>query len=330
MGNSSVPIFIIMVAAFVFAGFSSGVFAEKTASQVILAKVNGSAITQEDLNRELENAKARLEQFGNPKEGFSIEEMKKEVLENLIKRELLYQKSKEQGIVIDKATIDEKIEPVKKRFASEEEFQTALASKGLSEKLLRAQVEQGMATKQLLDQEVIQKIIVPEEEIRAYYDNNPDFFKQPERFHTRHILVTMEEGWDDAKKAEARKKIEEIKKRLEKGEDFAALAKESSDCPSKEKGGDLGYVSRGQMVKPFEDAVFSMKPGERSDIVETRFGLHLIEVLEITPPSQIPYDEIKGKIEAFLKREKTEQELELYVDQLKEKAKIERFLDEKS
>jgi peptidyl-prolyl cis-trans isomerase C len=330
MGNSSTSVFLIMAIALVFAGFSFEAFAEKPPSQVVLAKVNGTAITQEDLNREMENARARLEKFGGPKEGFNLEDMKKEVLENLIKRELLYQKSQEEGIVIDKAALDEKIEPVKKQFSSEEEFRAALKVRGLSEEDLRLQVQKGLATKQLLDKEVIDKITVPEDEIRAYFDENPDFFTQPERFHARHILVTVEKDWDDAKKAEARKKIEDIEARLKKGEDFAALAREYSDCPSKEKGGDLGYVSRGQMVKPFEDAVFSMKPGERSGIVETRFGFHIIEVLDIKPPAPVPYDSIKGRIEEFLKRQKSEQALEIYVDGLTEKAKIERFLDESS
>jgi len=330
MGNWSIPIVCTMVTALFFSSFSTLVFAEKPPSKVILAKVNGAVITQEDLNRELENAKARMEQLGTLKEGISIEEMKGEVLENLIKRELLYQKSKEAGIVIDEATISAKIESVKERFPGDAEFQSALSEKGMSEKDLRLQVNKGLATKQLLDREVIEKITVSEQEIQAYFDENPDFFTQPERYHTRHILVTMEKDWDDAKKAEARKKIEDIKKRLGKGEDFAVLAREYSDCPSKEKGGDLGYVSRGQMVEPFENALFSMKPGERSGIVETRFGLHLIEVLEIQPPGKVPFDSIKGQIETFLKRQKTEQELELYVDRLKEKAKIESFLDEKS
>ncbi|MBI4773736.1 MAG: peptidylprolyl isomerase [Deltaproteobacteria bacterium] len=324
------PIVFIMATALLFSGFSSGVLAEKPPSEVVLAKVNEAVITQEDLNRELDNAKARMEQLGAAKQGLSVEAMKGEVLDNLIKRELLYQKSKEAGIVIDEATVNEKIDSVKKRFPGDAEFQAALAEKGLSEKDLRLQVTKGLATKQLLDRDVIRNITVSDQEMHKYFDENPDFFTQPERYHTRHILVTMQKDWDDAKKAEARKKIEDIKTRLDKGEDFAALAKEYSDCPSKDKGGDLGSVSRGQMVKPFEDAVFSMKPGERSGVVETEFGLHLIEVLEIEPPGKVPYDTIKGQIEAFLKRQKTEQELELYVDRLEEKAKIERFLDEKS
>jgi len=330
MGNGSMSVIFIVAVALIFSIVCPTVFAEKAASEVTLAKVNGVVITQEDLNRELDNARARMQQLGTPQEGLSVDVMKAEVLENLIKRELLYQKSKETGIVVDEATIDARIDSVKQRFPGDSEFQAALAEKGMSEKELRAQIKEGLAIRELLEHQVIEKIVVPDKEIRAYFDENPDYFKQPERYHTRHILVTVEEGADDARKAEARKKIEGIQKRLEKGEDFAALAKEYSDCPSKEKGGDLGYVSKGQMVKPFEDAVFALKPGERSGIVETKFGYHLIEVLEIQPPGDVPYDSVKGQIEAFLKRQKSEKALEQYVDQLKEKAKIERFLDEKS
>nr|NIO04961.1 peptidylprolyl isomerase [Pseudomonadota bacterium]NIS70453.1 peptidylprolyl isomerase [Pseudomonadota bacterium] len=90
--------------------------------------------------------------------------------------------------------------------------------------------------------------------------------------------------------------------------------------------GDLNYFRRGQMVKPFEDVAFALEPGEVSDIVETRFGYHVIKVTDKKPETEIAYDDVKGKIEAFLKRKKIEEETKKYVAKLREKAEVKRFL----
>jgi peptidyl-prolyl cis-trans isomerase C len=111
---------------------------------------------------------------------------------------------------------------------------------------------------------------------------------------------------------------------LQKGEDFASLAKEFSQCPSNAKGGDLGYFQRGQMVPPFEQVAFALKPGAVSDIVETKFGYHLIKVIDKKAETTIPYKDVKEKLEQNLKREKIQKEVTLYVEKLKEKAKVEK------
>jgi peptidyl-prolyl cis-trans isomerase C len=167
---------------------------------------------------------------------------------------------------------------------------------------------------------------VSDEESKTYYDSHPDLFKQPERVRARHILIKVDPGADESQKAEARKKIKEIQEKVQKGEDFAALAKESSEGPSSAKGGDLGYFRRGQMVKSFEEAAFRLQPGEVSEIVETGYGYHLIMVIDKKPETTIAYKDVKDRLEQHLKREKVRKEVSLYVEKLEEKAKVERFL----
>ena len=108
-------------------------------------------------------------------------------------------------------------------------------------------------------------------------------------------------------KEEAQEQIAALKADIDGGADFAELAKTYSDGPSKTKGGDLGYFKRGQMVKPFEDAAFSLDVNQVSDIVETRFGYHLIKVFDKRPARNLPYEEVAPKINTYLAKEKENQ-----------------------
>jgi len=145
-----------------------------------------------------------------------------------------------------------------------------------------------------------------------------------------HILIKVDPGMDESKKAEARKKLKGIHNRLLKGEDFEALAKEYSEGPSAAKGGDLGYFGKGQMVKPFDEAAFGLSPGGLSDIVETQFGYHLIKVVDKKPEGVMSYEEVKDKLQQYIKQEKVREQVNLSIENLKEKAKIERFQEDNS
>jgi peptidyl-prolyl cis-trans isomerase C len=185
-----------------------------------------------------------------------------------------------------------------------------------------------LAIRKLLYDQIGGKSTVSEKESRAHYDSNLESFKKPEQVRASHILIKVDPGADEAKKAEARTKIESLQAKLKNGEDFGALAKEYSEGPSAPKGGDLGFFGRGQMVKPFEETAFTMKPGQVSGIVETRFGYHLIMVTERTPESTLSYEEVKDRLEQYLKQQKAQETIAAYVETLKGKAKIERFVKE--
>jgi len=301
---------------------------ENKPSEDRIAVVNGSVITQEDFNREMSRAQQQIASMGQTLNDSQLSEIKKEVLRNLINLELLYQASQENGIKVDEEAINEQLKALKKRFPNEAEFKDALSKKNLSEEAIKSQIGQGMAIQKFIDEKVTQKITVSDKETKAYYDSHPDFFKEPEQVQASHILIKVEPKFNESQKAEAREKIETIQQKLQEGGDFAALAKEFSECPSSEKGGDLGFFKRGQMVKPFEDAAFTLEPNKTSDIVETRFGYHLIKTIDKRPETTIPYKDIKDKLEQYLKQEKVKNEIKLYVDKLREKAKVEIFLNE--
>ncbi|MBW2648948.1 MAG: peptidylprolyl isomerase [Deltaproteobacteria bacterium] len=292
-----------------------------------IAVVNGAVITQKDLDTELSMAQQQFADQGQPDDE-QLAEIKKNLFEGLIARKVLYQESQKKGIEVDGATIDKRLASMKKQFPKEDDFKNMLKKMNLTEDALNAQLREGMAIQKLVEQEVISNIEISDKNTKDYYDGHMDLFKQPEKIRASHILVKAESGADESVKAEALKKIKKIQKELKAGGDFAELAKKYSECPSSAKGGDLGYFGRGQMVKPFEEAAFSLKPGEISDITETNFGYHLIKAGDRKPEVITDYKDIKERLSQYLKQMKTKEEVGRYIESLKEKAKIERFLPE--
>ncbi len=175
-----------------------------------------------------------------------------------------------------------------------------------------------------LKKEVTNKVEVSEGDIKAYYESHKDEFKTPEMVSSRHILIKADPSASDNDKKKAREKAEELLKKIKAGEDFAKLASDvSDDTGSKTKGGELGFFPKGKMVKPFEDAAFSLKPGEVSGIVETQFGYHIIKVEEKKEPGMEPFDTAKEKIKQKLLPEPTKIKVKEFIEKAMKDANIE-------
>lgn len=299
---------------------------EKQQPEANIAIVNGSAITQGDFDREMIVVKQRLASMGKPVSDDQQQVLRKEVLESLINRELLYQESRNSGIKVEETAVNEQLSVLKNEFPGEDEFKKTLLNMNLSEDFLASQIRRDLAIKKFVDKQIAEKITVSDKEAKSYYDTHPDSFHEPGRVKASHILIKVDSQADETAKGAARKKIEEIQQKVEKGEDFAALAKEFSQCPSSGSGGDLGYFRRGEMVEPFTDAAFALAPGEISPIVETRFGYHLIKSTDKKPETSFAYKDIKEKLQQYLKQNKVQEQLIVYVKELKTKAKVERFM----
>ncbi len=158
-----------------------------------------------------------------------------------------------------------------------------------------------------------------DEEIKKYYEEHKEELTVPEQVHAAHIVKHIDGNTSKKKALEA---IKKVKKELnKKGVTFEQIAGKHSDCP--DSGGDLGVFPRGQMVQEFEDVVFSMKPGQMSDIFLTSFGYHIVKLYEKIPIRIVPLDEVKDKIVEELTKGKQVKALEDFVDKLKVKAIIE-------
>jgi peptidyl-prolyl cis-trans isomerase C len=300
--------------------------ADKKAPEDKVAVVNGITISKDTYDRELDFFVRRAAPGGQQIPDVQMAQMKNEVLESLIDRELLFQESKKQGIQVKSEAVSNQFQKIQQRYPNKEEFKKLLSNMGLTESDVQAQIERGMAIQELIDKEVTEKIKVSDEETKSFYDKNPQLFQQPEQVKASHILIKVQTDAPDDQKAAARKKIEAVQQKVQKGEDFATLAKTYSEGPSGPKGGDLGYFRRGQMVKPFEEAAFSLKPNETSEIVETQFGYHLIKVNDKKPAQKMTYAGVKDRLNDSLKKQKTDSEANAYIETLRKDAKIEKFL----
>jgi len=187
-------------------------------------------------------------------------------------------------------------------------------------------LKNGFLANEYIKREVLQKVAVSDNDLQAYYNANKDEFKTPEMVKARHILFLVDASATDEAKKKVYEKAAETVKKIKKGEDFAKLATELTGDPgSQSKGGDIGFVARGKTVKPFEDALFALKTGEVSDVIETKFGYHIIKAEEKKGASEEPFDAVKEKIRQQITQERAKSAFTEFIDKAMKDSKAEIF-----
>jgi parvulin-like peptidyl-prolyl isomerase len=257
------------------------------ASAQTLVTVNGVEITKNEVETALMNAtQGRFNQVPPEKQA----EFRKQVLEQLVGRELVYGDAKKTGVLKSKEFKDE--------YAKVQE-----------------RVKKELAV-QLWQKNQMDKVKVSNKELKKYYDKNKEEFKEKESVHARHILVKTKNEAESIEKDLKSLKGEKLKAK------FIELAKSKSTGPSGPKGGDLGYFAKGQMVPEFNSKVFGMKVGTVSEPVKTQFGYHVIYLEDKRAAKNLAFTEVKSFIEQRLKMEKFKDTMKVKMEQLQKKATI--------
>lgn len=285
----------------------------------VLARVNGQPVTKFDFDRLVKN----IEAGSGPVPAERRDEILRAALDQLISYNVLKQEAAARGITVSDADLDARVAQMQKGFSSDAEFQKALSARNTTLEQLKADARIDMLINKLMEAEVGATEAATETDAREFYDKNPTEFEQGESVRASHILVLANEQADEAAKKAARARIDKLLARVRAGEDFAALAKAHSEDGSKADGGDLGFFERGRMVPPFEQAAFSLKPGEISDVVTTPFGYHIIKVTERKAASTVPYEKVKPQIIDFLSNRKKQQRAQAFIEEARKKARIE-------
>ncbi len=251
-------------------------------------------------------------------------QMNGKVIENMIIETLLMDAIEKQGIVVNDQDIDDALAKIRESVPPETDFQEVLKAKWLSEERFRKLVTQDLRIRKLLENQVAGLNASADEELLLFYKDNPERFQVPENVEVEHILVSVKTEDTAAVKADKLKRAEEIRQQLieKNGANFEEIAAEVSDCPSKARGGMLGAVTKGQTVKPFDDAAFSQKEGEIGPVVETSFGYHIIKVLKHHQETTTPFADAKESISDYLLGQKKQNAVIAYIDGLKAQAAI--------
>ncbi len=289
------------------------------------AIVNGTIIPLKTYNGQIQ---AIIQQYASQGVNFQdaqMADLKIKVLENLIDQELLYQDAKSKGLTIADSAIDTQIDAVKGQFPDEATYKSELAKQGMTEEEIRKDIGKTLLVEDYITSKYGPTIKIEDAEVLKFYQENSQYFSKPEQVRASHILIKVEPDAEDSVKKDALNRINAIKDRIASGEEFSDLARELSEGPSNVNGGDLGAFGRGQMVKSFEDAVFSLNVGNVSDIVETQFGYHIIKLTAKEAPSNVPIEEVKAQIIDHLTQVKMAELITNYIGTIKPGASIERF-----
>jgi parvulin-like peptidyl-prolyl isomerase len=301
---------------------ASGAGAQETG---VAARVNGVDITVFRLERFLEEFSREqgggFQMITNPS---AYKKMKRRALDQLIDREVLWQEAQRRRILANEEEVKAAIRDMEGKFKDRETYLRKLGAMGFSEESYTAYVRQNLSVDRLMDSGV-EGPPVTDAELEKFYAENPDKFMRPEVARARHILIQAAPG-DAGAREEARRRAEELLAKIREGGDFAGLAREHSEDSSAQAGGDLGWFPRRQMVKPFEDAVFALEPGQISDIVETEFGFHIIKLEAKQAGEKVALAEVKDRVRQYLEGVKRGEAGQKLLERLRSEAKIERLL----
>jgi hypothetical protein len=200
----------------------------------VVAKVNGTPIAKGELIKMADQIHAQMA----PNQPETADFYRK-VLDQLVSNELLLEEAKAAGITASDEEVNKQVGELKGRFPSPEKYQEELKKEGLTEADLAKQAREAFVLQKLVETKVVNDVKVTDQEVKAFYDQNPDKLKRPERVHVRHILIRFDKNATAEDKKKARAKADEILAKVKAGGDFAKLAEESSDDPgSKQRGGD--------------------------------------------------------------------------------------------
>jgi peptidyl-prolyl cis-trans isomerase C len=291
----------------------------------IAATVQGEDISEVRLQNSIDSyLKQQGTNVGAIRDPKRFKAVRESVLEVLIGQELLWQAAYKSKLIASDEEISQAYKQYQEQFADEMSFNIKIQEGGFNKTTFQEYLKRQLSAQKWIQKFVAKEVNVDEPEVHAFYLENQQKFIQPEKIRARHILIQAKPQAGNEEKENASRLLAGIKQEIDSGASFETLAKEKSQDSSAAAGGDLGYFERGQMVKPFENAAFSLVPGEVSGIIETRFGFHLIQLVDRKPPVQYEEKDLVEKIRPYLWQQKYQRAVQDAVTVLEESALIEK------
>ena len=302
----------------------------------VVARVNGSDISAKHIKFQFVQV---LKKSQVPFTSAQKEKIIRKVIDKEVVRELMYQEGQKLNLVADPKFVEAELQALKSAYKNENDFKEALLERDITENDLKKSIEVDSQAQIILKQQVKGMVGIDDSLVEKYYKDNKENFRRPTAYRASHVLIMpfspeliknskIEDLKNNKKelKIKAREKILEIQEQLKRGIDIAELAtRYSHDESTSKNGGDLGFFYAEAVEKTFTDAVAKLKIGEISDIVETKFGFHLIKLTETKPGEYAPFSDMKGTIQEYLFMEGARDRVSDYIASLRKKAEIKIF-----
>jgi peptidyl-prolyl cis-trans isomerase SurA len=290
----------------------------------VAAKVNDEIITLSEVRERAEVMLGQISKIPGmavPDDGVLV----KEALKGLIHEKLQIQEATKSGIEVSDLNVTKAVEDIKRRNnLTQEVLEEMLAQEGRTleqykEKVIKKQI----MLSQVVNFQMRNAGEVSKKQIRRHYqDNIKKYWSAPKPF-VRHILFILDDLTTPEEEARKREVAREVLQEIAEGEDFVELAKEFSEDNSARDGGEIGVVERGMLVAEFENAAFSLQAGETSDLVQTKYGIHIVKVDKIVGGETTPLAEVEAEIEKKLQKKLRTKYYDSWMDELKKAAFIE-------
>ncbi len=293
----------------------------------IIARVNNQIITSSELEKArsaaVEEAQQECSGRCTPEQlQVAVEDRQKFALRDLIDQSLLAQRGKDMGVNVEGEVVKQLDQVrIQNKLESMEKLESAVTKEGLNWDDFKNNIRNKLLTQEVIRREVGSHITIGREDAMKYYEAHKKEFVKPEQVALRAIEIST-----DAKKeadlADLKKKAEDLLRRVKDGEDFATLAKRFSDGSTAQQGGYLGVYKRGELSKQLEDQVFAMKKNQLTDVIETKQGYLILQVLERYEEGEQPFEKVENEIMDHLYSERMEPALREYLKTLREQSYV--------
>ncbi|HVR37450.1 MAG TPA: peptidylprolyl isomerase [Thermoanaerobaculia bacterium] len=293
--------------------------------EAIVIRVGDRIVTRTQYERRLRDAYAEAEQGGGATADASKrrEEIRKNLPNEIINELLVKDRADRIGLVITDADIKDAVGRLKQQYgiSTDEQFEDSLRKSGLTRAEMEARLRDTLITNKVFSRELRNREDLSDRELRERYDREKEHYRLPERAHLREIVIIRPET--AAKLSEAQQKAKDVTAAAKQpGTDFSKLASTMSDSGTRDKGGDLGEVGRGELLPDLDKAVFAATAGSILGPIETKSGWHIIKV-ESRLPSEVPaFESVKDRLRRDASDETFQRDLKAYMESLRKDAFI--------
>ena len=288
----------------------------------IVVRVGDRIVTRTQYERRLRDGYAEIEQSARPDEVAAAREaFRKNLVNELINELLIKDRADRLNISVTESDVKDAVGRLKQQYGitTDEQFESSLRTSGLTRADMEARLRESLITQKVFARELRNRADLSDAELRDRYNREKDQYRLPERAHLREIVVLKPEG--EAKLAEARQRAAEIAEAARKpGTEFATVASTMSESGTRDKGGDLGEVAKGDMVADLDKAVFNAQNGAILGPIETKSAFHIIFV-EQRLPSEVPaFESVKDRLKRDASEETFQRDYQNYIASLRKDA----------